>query len=58
MRCARFRKESRGLHHSLDWPESRDEFRGDTVLSRFEEPHLLLTDEPIVTEPRLSGRDA
>jgi L-aspartate oxidase len=58
VRCARFRQESRGLHHSLDWPESRDEFRGDTVLSRFEEPHLLPTDEAIVTEPRLTGRGA
>lgn len=39
--CARFREESRGLHYTLDFPGIDDaRFRGDTVLSRDEPPHL------------------
>jgi L-aspartate oxidase len=39
--CARFRRESRGLHYTLDFPSTNDaQFRGDTVLSRDEAPHL------------------
>ncbi|MFQ5600503.1 MAG: L-aspartate oxidase [Candidatus Krumholzibacteriia bacterium] len=49
VRCARFRQESRGLHHTSNWPHTRPEFRGDTVLSRFEQPHLLPTDQPVLT---------
>jgi len=41
VRCARFRRESRGLHTMLDYPETRPEFHGDTVLSRFDGPALL-----------------
>jgi L-aspartate oxidase len=51
VRCARFRTESRGLHHTLSHPHTDDALRGDTVLSRFEAPHLLPTTTPIVTEP-------
>jgi hypothetical protein len=52
VRCAQFRRESRGLHHTLSWPASDDRFLGDTVLSRFEPPSLLATRTPVVTEPR------
>jgi L-aspartate oxidase len=37
---AMFRKESRGLHYTLDHPEPRDEWRGDTVLRKGEPPQL------------------
>ena len=41
VQCARFRRESRGLHYTLDFPAIDDDnFRGDTVLSRDEAPHL------------------
>jgi L-aspartate oxidase len=44
VRCARFRKESRALHQTLDYPQTDDaRFRGDTVLNRVREPRL----EPI-----------
>jgi L-aspartate oxidase len=34
IRCARLRRESRGLNHNLDWPERDDRnFKHDTVLS-------------------------
>ncbi|MEJ2678021.1 MAG: hypothetical protein P8174_02975, partial [Gemmatimonadota bacterium] len=32
VRSARWRKESRGLHHNVDWPEASERFRVDTVL--------------------------
>jgi L-aspartate oxidase len=51
VQCALFRRESRGLHHTRSWPETRAEFRGDTVLSRFAPPELLPTEAPLVTEP-------
>jgi L-aspartate oxidase len=51
VQCALFRRESRGLHHTRSWPETRAEFRGDTVLSRFAAPELLPTEAPLVTEP-------
>jgi L-aspartate oxidase len=54
VRCARFRRESRGLHFLLDCPEPSEALLGDTLLSRFQEPHLHPTTEPLVT----SGRDA
>jgi L-aspartate oxidase len=33
--CALRRKESRGLHFTLDYPESQDRYRTDTVVRRF-----------------------
>jgi len=52
VRCARFRRESRGLHHTTSWPDPDPAFAGDTVLSHFDAPVLLPTREPIHTEPQ------
>jgi L-aspartate oxidase len=38
--CALFRKESRGLHYTIDYPETNESFLGDTLLSRGSQPHL------------------
>jgi L-aspartate oxidase len=35
VRCAEMRKESRGLHTTIDYPESSDEYLKDTVLCKF-----------------------
>ncbi len=32
IQCALFRKESRGLHYNLDYPNAREEFKKDTIL--------------------------
>ena len=32
--CARQRKESRGLHYTIDYPDTRDAFARDTVLDK------------------------
>jgi L-aspartate oxidase len=42
VRCARFRKESRGLHQTLDYPETDDgRYLGNTVCNRMREPRLV-----------------
>jgi L-aspartate oxidase len=33
VRCALERKESRGLHYTIDFPRTSEEFRSDTVLA-------------------------
>jgi L-aspartate oxidase len=38
--CAQFRKESRGLHYTIDYPDTDDAFLGDTLFSRGSQAHL------------------
>lgn len=38
--CAQFRKESRGLHYTIDYSETDDGFLGDTLFSRGGQAHL------------------
>jgi len=38
--CASFRKESRGLHFTSDYPASDDAYAGDTVISKDSSPRL------------------
>ena len=38
--CAKFRKESRGLHYTIDHPEADDAFLGDTLIWRGWQPRL------------------
>jgi L-aspartate oxidase len=38
--CAQFRKESRGLHYTIDYPGTDDDFLGDTLFSRGGQAHL------------------
>jgi L-aspartate oxidase len=38
--CASVRKESRGLHHTLDYPDSSDRYVADTVVKRGLPAHL------------------
>jgi len=33
--CAILRKESRGIHYTLDYPESQERYRADTIVRRF-----------------------
>ncbi len=37
VRCASMRKESRGLHYTLDYPETSEKLRVDTVINRKDE---------------------
>jgi L-aspartate oxidase len=37
---ARRRKESRGLHNNIDHPQSDEQYRGDTVLTRVDGPSI------------------
>ncbi len=41
--CASVRKESRGLHHTIDYPNSDAEFVADTVVKRGVPAHLRTT---------------
>lgn len=38
--CARARKESRGLHRTLDYPDTNDDLRADTIVKRGLAAHL------------------
>jgi L-aspartate oxidase len=38
--CARFRKESRGLHYTIDHPQTNESYLGDTLLWRGGEARL------------------
>jgi L-aspartate oxidase len=38
--CASARKESRGLHHTLDYPDADDRFLADTIVKRGVPAHL------------------
>ncbi len=32
LQCALWRKESRGLHYTIDYPETKPEFERDTII--------------------------
>ncbi len=40
IRSAIFRKESRGLHYTIDYPESSERWLGSTIIERKKEPYL------------------
>jgi L-aspartate oxidase len=38
--CASTRRESRGLHYTIDYPEPREDYARDTLIVHGEPPHL------------------
>ncbi len=38
--CATIRRESRGLHYTIDYPETRDDYAKDSLIVYGEPPHL------------------
>ena len=38
--CASTRRESRGLHYTIDYPEPREDYAKDTLIVHGEPPHL------------------
>jgi len=49
IQSALFRKESRGLHATLDHPNTEAAFQGDTILRRGEDASLLSSQDPVIT---------